>query len=423
MTTWDGGGNLPAVLTVARRLLARGHDVRVMVDTAARLEVEAAGAEHVSWTLGVDRQDRSVESDPMRDWEATDPLEGFGRLRDAIMCGPARGYALDVAAELERRPADLVVTSEMLFGVQAACEALGQPVAILTTNLWTLPRAGMPPFGPGLLPARDADEERMHEQIRAATIAALDLGLPGVNAARAAFGLTPLAHVADQTEAAAAILIGTSAHFDFEGPPLPERMCYAGPLLDQPTWVSPWAEPEGEGPLVAVGFSTTFQDQRDPIQRTMDALGQLPVRGLVTLGPALEGAQLRVPRNVTVVASAPHDAVLDRAAALVTHGGHGTLMRALVRGVPSLVLPMGRDQNDNAARVIHHGVGLSLDVGAPSQMIRSAVQRLLDDPSFGDAARRLADRMATERLADPAVTRLEALAAGFAPTLVRSEAA
>ena len=39
------------------------------------------------------------------------------------------------------------------------------------------------------------------------------------------------------------------------------------------------------------------------------------------------------------------------AAAVVTHAGHGTIMRALAHGIPLLCLPMGRDQDDNAARV------------------------------------------------------------------------
>ena len=40
-----------------------------------------------------------------------------------------------------------------------------------------------------------------------------------------------------------------------------------------------------------------------------------------------------------------------RAAAVVTHGGHGTMIKALAAGVPVVAMPMGRDQNDNAARL------------------------------------------------------------------------
>ena len=53
--TWDGGGNLPPQLSIARALLERGHDVRVIADPVLASEVRAAGAEHVAWTRGPHR--------------------------------------------------------------------------------------------------------------------------------------------------------------------------------------------------------------------------------------------------------------------------------------------------------------------------------------------------------------------------------
>lgn len=87
--TWQGGGNLPPVLTVAARLLARGHRVRVVSDACDRADVEASGAGFVPWRRAPSRSDRSAASDLMRDWEAGSPEEVIARLRDRIMCGPA----------------------------------------------------------------------------------------------------------------------------------------------------------------------------------------------------------------------------------------------------------------------------------------------------------------------------------------------
>ncbi len=50
LTTWEGGGCVPPMLTVAAGLLARGHRVRVMSDLANREEVEQSGATFVPWT-------------------------------------------------------------------------------------------------------------------------------------------------------------------------------------------------------------------------------------------------------------------------------------------------------------------------------------------------------------------------------------
>jgi UDP:flavonoid glycosyltransferase YjiC (YdhE family) len=67
------------------------------------------------------------------------------------------------------------------------------------------------------------------------------------------------------------------------------------------------------------------------------------------------------PENVDVVRAAPHREVLREAQLVVTHCGHGTTVKALAAGVPIVGLPMGRDQLDVAARLVHAGAGVRLD--------------------------------------------------------------
>jgi UDP:flavonoid glycosyltransferase YjiC (YdhE family) len=93
----------------------------------------------------------------------------------------------------------------------------------------------------------------------------------------------------------------------------------------------------------------------------------------------------------------------------VTHAGHGTVAKALAAGVPVLALPLGRDQHDIAARVVHRGAGLRLDRDAPPDRIAGAVRRLLGDPRFAAGAARVAAVMADEAREDRAVAELEAL--------------
>ena len=351
-TTWQGGGNVPPALTVATRLLARGHRVRVMSDACDRAAAEAAGAEFTPWRRAPSRPDLTAASDLLRDWEAASPPEVFARLRDAIMCGPAFAYARDLLDELDRRPADLVVSNELMLGPLVGCEAQRQPAALLATNLSVVPIPGVPPFGAGFLPARDAAEAQRQAEFAAGAGALFDEGLPAVNAARGALGLPPLAHVLDQFAAARRLLLATSRAFDFPAERVPDFIRYVGPQLGEPAWAAaePWVPPWPEGdsrPLVLVSFSTTFQNQGALVQRTLDAVSGLPgVRALVTLGPALDGTDLRAPANAVLRRSAPHGAVLPGAAAAVTHAGHGTVLRALAQGVPLLCIPMGRDQDD-----------------------------------------------------------------------------
>lgn len=90
-----------------------------------------------------------------------------------------------------------------------------------------------------------------------------------------------------------------------------------------------------------------------------------------------------------MVSAVPHGEVLRHVSLVVTHGGHGTLARAFAAGVPVVVLAHGRDQADNAARVVHHGAGLSVSRAAKPSKIADAVRRVLDDPSYRRSAARL----------------------------------
>ena len=140
----------------------------------------------------------------------------------------------------------------------------------------------------------------------------------------------------------------------------------------------------------------------------IDACADLRVRVLVTLGGSILRDELRPAANTVIVDSAPHNIILRDAALVVTHGGHGTVMTALIHRVPMLVLPHGRDQGDNAVRVTERGAGLSLAPTASSDEMRAALRRLLVEPSFRLAARRLGDAVAQEVGSSRVIEELEA---------------
>ncbi len=398
-TSWEGGGNVTPTLEAARKMVRRGHEVRFMSEDCNRAEVEAAGAAFVAWTRAPNRRDRTRASQLFRDWDAATPQQGLLSVVRDIWCGPALAYAQDVTEELRRAPADLVVTNESLFGVMAACERLSQKFVVFSPNISLAPLPGVPPMGPGLAPARNAEERAMHAHIAAAVEQMFDSGLPALNAARAALGLAPLAHVMDQLKAAELELLGTSRAFDFPAAPLPSRVRYVGPLLADPGWARAWTSPwpaADPRPLVVVAFSTTFQNHAGVLQKVIDALAILPVHALVTLGGSIDRGELHGAANCVILDSAPHSALIPQAALTVTHGGHGTVARCLASGVPMLVIPHGRDQNDNAVRVVERGAGLSLAPDASVEALRAACERLLNEPDFRTAAGRLADKVRVE---------------------------
>ena len=145
--------------------------------------------------------------------------------------------------------------------------------------------------------------------------------------------------------------------------------------------------------------------------RTLAALATLPVRGLVTLGPALSADEFKAPENVVLTAFAPHALILPQVAAIVSQCGHGTVMKALAHGIPLVCLPLVGDQSDVAARVVHTGAGIRISRDASPMHIRTALNRVLNEPSFRHGAQRIAKAMSAEDGAKMAAEELETLVA------------
>ncbi|AXV09640.1 glycosyltransferase, MGT family [Euzebya pacifica] len=400
LAMWEGGGTLPPELGLARLLLARGHDVHVLADPTVEDDALAAGCVFHPWRRAPHRTTLDPAEDLLRDWEVTSPLAMLARIRDTFVAGPASDYAADTAETLRAIDADAVLVDFMLFGAVIGAQGQGVPVAPVVPNIWSIPTPGGPAIGPGFPKAttrfgrlRDAAMLRLADRMFAP-------GIPALDAARRQHGLAPLASFYDQVLQTDRIFVLSSPTFDFASDVVPDHVRYLGPITDDPSWAEEaalsWTEDQ-EGPFVLVAFSSTFQDQAPVLRRVVEALSTLQVRAVVTLGQMLDPADVQGSTNVVVVPSAPHGPLLERADLVVTHCGHGTTLKALGAGVPLVCIPMGRDQNDTAARVVHHGAGVRIGPKARTSRIRRAVQRVLGDPRFTTAAGRLAAAITEER--------------------------
>ena len=393
---WDSGGGVEAVQTVVRRAAARGHQVRVLGTEGLRSRFSSAGADFRAYRYAPDNDCRSAATDLVREWEARTPLGVFARVRDRVMFGPAREFCRDVIEELDREPADVVVVDTLIPSALSGAEAAGCPSVLLMHGPYLMPRPDAPPPGTGFMPAR-GPLGRWRDRAAAALIARVfRTALPALNQARAELGLPPVRGLADVMSAASRVLVCTSPGYDFAAGAVPVNVRYVGPQLDDAS-AGTWDDPGGS-PLVLVGLSSTVMSHEEELlQRAAEALGQLPVRGLVTTGPAVNPAAIRAPANVSVRRWVRHADVLPYCSAVLTHGGHGTVMKALAAGVPLVVAPLGRDQPDNAARVVHAGAGLWVSKKAGVPALRDAIARTLDEPRYRAAARRVAATLAAER--------------------------
>jgi MGT family glycosyltransferase len=411
LTMWEGGGTIPPQLGVAHRLLERGHLVHVLGDPTIEQRAVALGCTFSAWRRAPHRTSLDPAEDLFRDWEVSNPLVVLRNFRDGFMAGPAGDFAADTLDTVTAVEPAALLADGMMLGAMVAGQAARLPVAALIPNIWMIPTPGVPAVGPGFAPAKTALGRTRDRVMRAVANRLVDGGLPALNAARTTHGLAPLTSLWQQVLEVDRILVLTSAAFDFAAPAVPDNVRYVGPVLDDPQWAEPWEPPwpEDDRPLVLVGFSSNFQDQGPQLRRVVEALSTLPVRAVVTLGQMLDAAEVNPTGNVAVVASAPHSRILPQASLVVTHCGHGTTLKALAAGVPMVCMPMGRDQHDTAARVVHHGAGMRLRPAASVARIRSAVADMLGDDRFKANAARLASAIADEHRTVDVAFEIEAL--------------
>jgi hypothetical protein len=89
----------------------------------------------------------------------------------------------------------------------------------------------------------------------------------------------------------------------------------------------PWALPAGQYPIVLAAMSSTFQNHVRGLQRIIDGLTTLPVRGIATIGPALDPTRFRATSNVSIGRTAFRDSQACR------RGGDAWRIRSSVLGV------------------------------------------------------------------------------------------
>ena len=306
----------------------------------------------------------------------------------------------------------MVVIDLVLLGAIAAAEATGIPAVVLMHNILSRPLPGVPPYGPGLLPAR-GPLGLLRDALGRATVTRIHIrnGGPPLDRARALMGLPSLRSPFEQYDRAERVLVLTSPAFDYRPHRLPANVRHVGTPFDDagsPPWNLPWPSDDAR-PLVLVSLSTLEQGQATVMQRVIQSLAYLPVRGLVTLGPALDPAQFKAPPNVRLEAFVPHSAVLPHAKAVVTQCGLGTLMKALAHGVPLVCIPLVGDQPDNAARVVFHGVGVRLERDSTPEQLRTAIERVLTRPGFSENARHMAGILAKEDGAQTVAEEIESV--------------
>ncbi|MFI0777860.1 activator-dependent family glycosyltransferase [Streptomyces sp. NPDC021212] len=166
---------------------------------------------------------------------------------------------------------------------------------------------------------------------------------------------------------------------------------------------------------VTMGLSRRQYSGHDrfPVEN-LKAFAGLDIEVVTTLIPGPDEDLSEVPANVRVVDFVPMHAVLPTCDAVVHYGGSGTWMGAMLNGVPQLLVPETGDTFIKAEHLERYGFGLPVPAPeATGEALRHALTRLLDEPSFREAAQRMRDEVLSAPSPGELVPTLEKLTAEY----------
>ncbi len=347
----DPGHAFP-VLALGAELVARGHDVGIETWQKWREPAEAAG---MTFSAAPEYQVFPTREQPLKPYEAAVVAARVTR-------SFVRSFAPDVAVS------DILTPAPAL-----AAELEGVPVATVVPHVMPDLPPGFPPFSIGArLPRTRLGRSFWRQTYRAVEIG-LEQGRSEYNECRARLGLGPLPWTHTGLSRSLT-MVGTFPQLEYPRE-WPSWTRVVGPLMWEPG--GPVAAPvEGSGPVVLVATSTS----QDPSHRLLDAclegLADEPVRVIAISSPR------PAPSNAVLVSWMSYAETMPRCDLVITHGGHGTLVRALASGCPVLVCPAGGDMAENAARVDWAGVGVRL-----AAAVRHAGRRAACGPAGSGASR------------------------------------
>jgi UDP:flavonoid glycosyltransferase YjiC (YdhE family) len=392
----DAGGTVPPAMGLATELVKRGHQMRVLADPTIEASARSAGCDFTPWQAAPHFNSRAEQTALFAAVEGGNPYRALRAGRAYVGKAMTSRFALDVVSTVRDFPAD-VILADGLPGILIGGHATGLPTVALTAQVYVRPTVGLPLLGTGWSPARGVLGRARDKLGLSITSWLLARTLPRLNEVVASYGQAPLREMFDLFDRCSRVLVMTSPSFDFKAAKLPENVRYVGPQLDDPDWATEleWSRP-GNEPLVLVATSSVYQHQVSLLRRIAEALGRLPVQGVLTTGRAVDPSEIQAPPNVQVLQAAPHRRVLAEASVVVTHAGHGSVLKSLAAGVPMVCIPMGRDQKDNTVRVLRLGAGVRASRRSSPDRIAAAVSEVLRNPQYGEAARRFAGVLATE---------------------------
>jgi UDP:flavonoid glycosyltransferase YjiC (YdhE family) len=362
----DPGHVFPAI-ALGRALAGRGHDVTIETWEERRAAVEGAG-------LGF------AAAEEYRMFPPPDP--------DSAEGAHAAEAARALLPLLEEMRPHAVVSDILTLAPALAAELAGVPRATLIPHIYPVVEPGLPFFAVGLQPPRTPLGRRVWRAGQRALDVGLEQGRRDLNRQRARLGLTPTERFHGGISPDLA-LVGTFPQLEYPRR-WPAGVEVTGPMSFEVPHPDIELPPGGE-PLVLVAPSTAHDSRNHLVRTALAALAEEPVRVVATTNRVVPQSPIEVPGNAILVDWLSYGQLMPAASLVVSHGGHGTVARALAAGTPLLISPFVGDMSETAMRVVWAGAGLSLPwrLCRPGP-VRWAARCILADRRFAGRAGELA---------------------------------
>lgn len=299
--------------------------------------------------------------------------------------------ARNVMKELEKIKPDMVVVDFALPGASLAAEKLEMPFTVIYHAGLCFKGPGIPPFGSGLAIGKEWGWRgrlyaRLSETLEGKI--AFSMGL-----ARKRLGLSP-GTAEPYTPSPWLTLVLTTQAIEAPRHPPSDTVFFIGPCISgrealpgEDTF--PFDALPQDKPKIYVSLGTFFNNRPRLFRKIFASFPDDEYQIIVKAGGAYDTlSSLQLPSHILLFRNVPQANLLPEVDAVVSHGGNNTVNETLSSGKPLLVIPIGGEQGDNAAKVEYLGVGLRADKNrTTSREIRNMMDRLMNDPIFRERAR------------------------------------
>lgn len=391
----------------AHHLACRGHDVRFYTGPSYRRQLSALEIPHLPF-----RRATEVNGDNLADhFPEVEGLKGPKRIAfdlEKIFFGNTKAHFDDIREIREGFPFDALVADGAFYAAYLVSRKLGVPVYGVGPGPTPAPtsKAAPPPFF-GLTPATNPLARVKHRVIRAMVESTTKNGMREFNELLASERVPAYTRSVFDLPCDAAILFFQTGvpGMDFPRDDWPANHRFVGPLLPAraaATEELPFADQLDRSASVVVVSQGTV-DNRDPEKLLIPALTALAdTEHLVVVCTGrrhTDALRERFPHDNLVVEDwVDFEVLLPRADVFICNGGYGSIMQALMSGVPIVSAGKLEGKNDINARLAYRGFGLDLKTERPKpEQIAAGVAHVLGDPSFKRSVARVSEELSACR--------------------------